>query len=149
MPKQTIFLTILTTLILSMICSHTAKAGDDVLHLPLKLALEAPKAKEVLNPDIALYFAGQKTPSHSDEIGTYVSNKKTNSAFKKDEDACNWVLLSALISLQERAVKEGGNTVVDIESFYDKQPYRSATNFECHAGTIMAGVALRGTVVKR
>ena len=142
------FFLYLCTVVALIIVSTQARAGDDVLFLSIHEALRQPEAKEVLNPDIKLSFAGQKAPAYSAKIGTYVSNKKTNSAFKSDEKACKWVILSALISLQERAVKEGGKAVVDIESFYDKNPYRSADKFECHAGAIMAGVALRGTVVK-
>ena len=56
-------------------------------------------------------------------------------------------MLSALISLQDRIKAEGGNAVVNIESFYDRQPMASNTEYECHAGAIMAGVALRGDVV--
>jgi hypothetical protein len=34
--------------------------------------------------------------------------------------------------------------VVDIASNYKNVEYRNAENYECHAGAIMAGVALKG-----
>lgn len=131
-----------------LMMSGTAEARDDQLFFPLEQALSTDEAYQVINPDIPLYFAGQKAPGGR-TIDTYVSNKKTNAVFKSDERACQWALYSALKSLQERAVKEGGNAVVNIESFYKKVPFRSATEYECHAGGVMAGVALRGTVIKR
>lgn len=131
-----------------LMMSGTAQARDEQLFLPLEQALSTEEAYQIINPDIHLYFAGQKAPGGR-TIDTYVSNKKTNAVFKSDERACQWALYSALKSLQERAVKEGGNAVVNIESFYKKVPFRSATEYECHAGGVMAGVALRGTVIKR
>ena len=58
-------------------------------------------------------------------------------------------MLSALIELRERARKEGGDAIVNIVSFYRKQEFDSDTLYECHAGAFVAGVALKGTVVKR
>lgn len=53
--------------------------------------------------------------------------------------------LSVLRAFQEGAKSRGANAVVDIVSYYKKNEFRSTTNFECHAGAIMAGVALKGT----
>jgi hypothetical protein len=36
----------------------------------------------------------------------------------------------------------------NIVSYYNKKVMSSATEFECHAGAIMAGVALKGDFVK-
>lgn len=122
--------------------------GRDTKHMYSILgAMESADFKERLDPDIALYFSGQDHPAPSDEKGQYVSNRKTNAVGKSDQKACYWVFLSALLKLQERAKAEGGNAVIDIHSYYKKDIMRSAEEFECHAGAIMAGVALRGTVV--
>jgi hypothetical protein len=42
----------------------------------------------------------------------------------------------------------GANAVVNIISYYRKVPMSSDTQYECHAGTLMAGVALKGDFVK-
>ena len=42
----------------------------------------------------------------------------------------------------------GANAVVDIVSYYKKNEFKSATNYECWAGTFVAGVALKGTYAK-
>ena len=53
-----------------------------------------------------------------------------------------------MISLKKRAVDMGGNAVVNIHSFYRKNVVKSSTEFECGAGAFVAGVTLKGTVVK-
>ena len=53
-----------------------------------------------------------------------------------------------MITLQDRAVAEGGNAVINIRSYYYKNDFSSATEFECGAGAIMAGVTMVGEVVK-
>ncbi len=81
-------------------------------------------------------------------MGTFTSNKKTNAFGKDVTEACQWVLLSTVIALQERAIASGGNAVVGISSYYNKVKFSSSTQYECHKGFLMAGVALQGKVVK-
>jgi hypothetical protein len=57
-------------------------------------------------------------------------------------------MLSALIDLQDAARKQGGNAVVNIVSFYKKNEFSSPTDYDCHAGAFVAGVALKGDIVK-
>ncbi|HZC01952.1 MAG TPA: hypothetical protein VE844_11510 [Gammaproteobacteria bacterium] len=56
--------------------------------------------------------------------------------------------MSALLALRDRAVQEGGDAVINIKSFYKKNEVISDSEYECHAGGILAGVALQGTVVR-
>ena len=51
---------------------------------------------------------------------------------------------AAVIALHEAAKKAGANAVTNIVSYYRKNEYRSKTDYECHAGAMVAGVALRG-----
>jgi uncharacterized protein YbjQ (UPF0145 family) len=106
------------------------------------------EAKSKLDGGIKFYFGDQSHPELERKLGTFVSNKKTNALNKSDDRACEWAFLSAMISLQQRAIKEGGDAVVNIQSYYKKNVINSATEFECGAGAFIAGVALRGTVVK-
>ena len=99
-------------------------------------------------PEVKLYFSGQATPKAAETKGTFTSNKKTNFFNKSDEEGCQWVFASAIIALQERAIQEGGNAVVDIHSYYKRDEFKSATEYHCVAGAVTGGVALRGTVVK-
>lgn len=131
----------------ALLFTTTSQARDTELHLSIEDAMSTPAAEDKLDPNIRLYFADTPHGAVITEHGNFVSNKKTNALNKSDEEACRWVMLSALLSLQDRVKSEGGNAVVNIESFYDRQPMASSSEYECHAGAIMAGVALRGDVV--
>ena len=111
-------------------------------------AMNTEDAKMKLDMDIQFFFGDQPHPAVEKKLGTYVSNKKTNALNKSDSRACEWAFLSAMLSLQQRAIREGGNAVINIQSYYKKNVINSATEFECGAGAFIAGVALRGTVVK-
>jgi uncharacterized protein YbjQ (UPF0145 family) len=81
-------------------------------------------------------------------LGSDVSNRKTNAVGKSDERACNWAFLSAMVTLERRAKQLGANAVINIVSYYKKDTMSSTTEFECHAGALIAGVALKGEFVK-
>jgi hypothetical protein len=100
-----------------------------------------------VSDDVALYFAGQRHPAVVKTMGEFATNKKTNAFGKSDLQACQHVFLSAVIELQERARKEGGNAVIDIKSNYKNELRESATEYTCGAGAVVAGVALTGEVV--
>ena len=134
--------------IVALTSMSVASARDDRLNFPIRAALEKGQSfKSKLDPDIALYFGKQKTPAVEKKIGEWTSNKKTNAANKPDQEACEIAFLTAAIALQERARREGGNAVINIRSVYKKENVESESEYLCGAGTIMAGVALRGTVV--
>lgn len=131
--------------LVSTLSCVSAFARDTVLHLPLADVLAMPEAKEKLDPAMKFFLAGQDTPKVIKRFSTDVSNPKTNGFNKSDEFGCKWAALSALINLQASAKREGANAVIDIVSYYKKNEYKSATDFECHAGAVIIGVALRGT----
>lgn len=137
----------ITALFGSLALATTAEARDTQHLLPIQEAMNTAAAKEQLDPNIRFVFAGNAHGEVVEEYGNFVTNKKTNAFNKSDEEACRWVMLSALLSLQERVHAEGGNAVINIESFYKRQPMASGEQYECHAGMVMAGVALRGDVV--
>ena len=123
-------------------------ARDDRLKFPVQAALTKGQTyKEKIDPNIRLYFGDQRTPKVAKKIGEWTSNKKTNAANKSDQEACELAFISAVVSLQDRARREGGNAVVNITSVYKNEPFASPKEYMCGAGTFMAGVALRGTVV--
>ena len=125
-----------------------AQARDDRLKMPIADALNTPAAQEKLDPNIKLFFGNAKHPAPKQTLGTFTSNKKTNFFNKSDKEGCEWVFLGAAISLQDRAKREGGNAVINIHSVYKNEETHSTTDYDCGAGSVMGGVALRGTVVK-
>ncbi len=134
--------------IVALSSMSVAIARDDRLMFPVKSAMEKGQmTKDKLDPAIKLYFGKQATPPVEKKIGEWTSNKKTNAANKSDQDACEIAFVSAAISLQERAKREGGDAVINIKSVYKNENVESSTEYLCGAGTFLSGVALRGTVV--
>ncbi|MDN3521794.1 excinuclease ATPase subunit [Halomonas ramblicola] len=137
----------ITALVAGLALATSAQARDTRHLLPIEEAMNTPEAREKLDPNIRFVFADTPPGTVAERHGNFVTNKKTNAFNKSDEEACRWVMLSALLSLQERVQAEGGNAVINIESFYKREPMVSRDEYECHAGMLMAGVALRGDVV--
>ncbi|RJG04450.1 excinuclease ATPase subunit [Noviherbaspirillum sedimenti] len=124
------------------------QARDTKLMLPIAAAMETPDTQEKLVGSVKFYFGDQKPPKVLGKLGSDFSNRKTNAFGKSDETACNWAFLSALMALEQRAISLGANAVVNVASYYKKNTHSSQTEFECHAGALMAGVALKGDFVK-
>ena len=139
------FVALVAVSLLSLLSSGPAAARDTVLHIPLADVLDMPEAKAKLDPAFKFYLAGQATPKVAKRYSSDIVNPKTNGFNKDDTFGCKWAALSALIELQDSAKRQGGNAVVDIVSYYKKVEYKSATDFECHAGAFIIGVALKGT----
>src|SRR5258708_14348014 len=134
--------------IVALSSMSVAIARDDRLMFPVKSAMEKGRMKkDKLDPAIKLYFGKQATPPVEKKIGEWTSNKKTNAANKSDQDACEIAFVSAALSLQERAKREGGNAVINIKSVYKNENVENDTQYLWRADTFLSGVALRGTVV--
>lgn len=133
--------------ILFVAFSFNANARDTKNQFSIADALSSPSFEGKLNPAIKLYFGDQLYPAPSSKQGEYDYSESTNVFGKSDISACENSLLSVLIRLQARAVKEGGNAVVNIRSYYKKNEFSSASHYECDAGRMMAGVGLIGDVV--
>lgn len=138
----------LAVLILCLAMVSPAHARDTKHLLPIAVAMETKDAQDKLDGSVKFYFGDQSPPQVLTNLGSDVSNRKTNSFGKSDEKACNWAFLSAMVALQTRAQQMGANAVINIVSYYNKKVLSSATEFECHAGAIIAGVALKGDFVK-
>jgi uncharacterized protein YbjQ (UPF0145 family) len=138
----------ITVLAISVAVIGPAHARDTKHILPIAAALATKDANERLEGSVKFFFGQQEYPKVVAKLGSDVSNRKTNAFGKSDEKACNWAFLSAMIALEKRAKQLGANAVVNIVSYYRKIEMSSTTDFECHAGAIIAGVALKGDFVK-
>ncbi len=134
--------------VLLVASSVNATAADKVLHLDVKDVLDASFSNGKLDGSVKFYFAGQITPKVFKTLEEDVTNKKSNAFGKSKEEACKWVMLSALMALQESAKAHGANAVTGIVSYYKKVEYKSASQYECHAGNMISGVALKGRYAK-
>lgn len=125
-----------------------AQARDTKLMMPLANAMAANDAQSRLGDTVKFYFGSQKTPAIAQRLGVDKTSQKTNSFGKSPETACNWAFLSAMLRLQQRAKELGADAVVNIVSNYKNEEMSSETDFECHDGAMMSGVALKGEFVK-
>ena len=138
----------LASALLCLTFAAAAPAKDDRVKFSIENAMNTTDAHDKLDGSVKFFFGDQKYPKPQSKMGTFTSNKKTNALGKSEEAGCQRAFLSAMIALQERAQKEGGNAVVNIKSVYRKDELNSETEYECGSGSFVKGVALRGEVVK-
>ncbi|MFO0689808.1 MAG: excinuclease ABC subunit A [Myxococcota bacterium] len=143
---HTAFVSGILVALLGLASAAPVRAADQMLDLAVADAKASRHASALL--DVPVYMAGEKHPAVAQKIGSWPTSQRTNAFGKAKTDACHRVFISALRVLQQRAQREGGNAVIDVESSTMSQPLKSATQFRCAAGALMANVALTGTVVK-
>jgi hypothetical protein len=133
--------------IIAALTAGRAQARDTELMLSISEAVDYGELTNKVGHEVAFFFGSQRSATPLRSFGEYVTNRKTNSFGRPDMVACRWAMLSALIQLRDRAKSLGGNAVIGIVSYYKKQTTMSDTDYVCHAGNFVAGVALKGTVV--
>lgn len=126
-----------------------AFARDTRVEQSLAELVNSQEAKDAgIDGSVKFYLVGQSHPAVLQSFGSDSSNRKTNAFNKSDAEACRWVTLSVLKALQDGAKVKGANAVIDVVSFYNGKEFSSPDNYECYAGAIMAGMALKGTYAK-
>jgi len=130
-----------------VILVSTAHARNTVAEYSIKDALSGAKAQSKLGDEVRFYFGEQVHEKVAKRFFQARTNKKTNAFGKSDERACQWVFLSAMLALRDRALLEGGNAVINIRSNYKRKLTSSDETFRCGAGALIAGVALVGDIV--
>lgn len=126
----------------------TAQARDSKLMLPVAAAMSSNDAQARLSDSVKFYFGSQPTPKVLERLGSDKTSQKTNSVGKSAETSCNWAFLSAMLRMQQHAREIGADAVINIVSNYKNVEMSSETQFECHDGALMTGVALKGDFVK-
>ncbi|WP_338765261.1 excinuclease ATPase subunit [Massilia sp. METH4] len=132
----------------SAAASLPAAAADRQMMMPIEGAFNVNDAKGRLGDDVKFFFGDQKTPKVLSKITSDSTSQKTNSVGKSPEEACNWAFLSAMLALKKKAESVGANGVINIVSNYKHKEMSSQTEFECHDGNIVSGVALKADFVK-
>lgn len=130
-----------------MLCAlpGLSQARDTALYLPFEKVVQQMYNEGKLDKSLKFYLAGVQPRGKVTVVSpNAVTNKKTNAFNKTDEAACEWALQSALITMQDAAKKVNANAVTNIVSYYKKNERKDATTYECHAGAVMAGVAIKG-----
>lgn len=130
-----------------MLCAlpGISQARDTTHYLDFASVVEEATQAGRLDGSVKFYLAGNQPAGKVTVINPNITtSQKTNAFNKSDEEACRWVLQSALIRLQQAAKTAGANAVVNVASNYKNKEYKDPAKYECHAGALMAGVALKG-----
>jgi uncharacterized protein YbjQ (UPF0145 family) len=130
-----------------LLLASPARADDAVANHSLEAVTARPEFASQLE-GVRLYFGnaphGAVTRRIEPDATTSVRTRKLG---RSTEEACQWVMLSALLNLRQHAIDVGGNAVVNIRSNWRNVEWSSTTEYQCAAGFLMAGVALKGDVV--
>ncbi|SDZ74663.1 hypothetical protein SAMN05660420_00091 [Desulfuromusa kysingii] len=145
---RTLFVTILATMICFGTLVAQTQAADNWYKFSAQEAMDSSLGNDKLRPEIRLYMKGQKHPGIVKKMGEYKANKRTNGFGKSAQQVCERAFISALMALQDRAVREGGNAVIDIYTITKNIEFESATEYSCIKGGVVGNVALMGTVAK-
>lgn len=137
-------LVVASTLVMS---TPGAWARDDINSYSIEKTIQTWGARAGL-PPMPMYFGDTPGPAGAVDLGELRTSNKTSAIGKTDEEACQWVFLTSLKSLQNAARKRGATALVNIRSNYKNNEFKSATEFQCGAGSIIAGVALKAQAVR-
>jgi hypothetical protein len=141
---KTLLTIIFTSFLLTSLSAHARNEYKEFSIADLK-ALESYQNR--VGNEVKFYFGATSQVKIRKKFGEWPSLKKTNAFNKTDEFACQWAMMSALISLKKRALREGGNAVF-IQTNNDHRAKTNPKMFECEVGNIIASVAVIGKVVK-
>ncbi len=140
---------IITLTVVFLLCIATSAAARDAfVSFPIADAFISLKFKNELYPQIKLFWGEESHPKVKTTFGEYKTSQRTNALGKARQDACQWALAASIKQLQERALREGGDAVINIKSNIKNREKSSETEYDCLAGSMMVNVALKGTVVK-
>lgn len=126
-----------------------SQARDTALFLPFQKVINEMTAAGKIDGSVKFYLAGLPPRGKVTVLSPgAVTNKKTNAFNKSDTEACEWVVQSAILQMYGAAKKVNANAVTNLASFYKSVERKDPVNYECHAGAILAGVALKGDLSK-
>ncbi|MET0124394.1 excinuclease [Pseudomonas caspiana] len=126
-----------------------SQARDTALFLPFQKVINDMTAAGKIDGSVKFYLAGVPPKGKVTVVSPgAVTNKKTNAFNKTDTEACEWVLQSAILQMYGAAKNANANAVTNITSYYKSIERKDPVNYECHAGAIIAGVALKGDLSK-
>lgn len=133
---------------LPVVLMATPAAADDALSTHEISAVTERADYAVQLEGVTFYFGNAPHPAVARMIEENArTSLRTRKFGRSDEEACQWVMLSALLQLRNHALAVGGNAVVNVRSNWRNVEWSSATQYQCAAGFLMAGVALTGDVV--
>lgn len=141
------FLAALALPVAMLLAPATASADDAVSTHLIASVVERPDFASQVE-GVRFYFGDTPHPAVARRIEPNATTSlRTRKFGRSNEEACQWVMMSALIQFRAHAQGVGGNAVVNIRSNWQNIEFSSRTEYQCAAGFLMAGVALKGDVV--
>ncbi len=132
----------------SMLAMLPAQARNVKYMLSIPNALESDAAKTKLDPSVKLYFGPQAYGKATPVVSALDAHGRMLVEQRADLASCFASFADALKTLQKHAKDSGADAVVNIVSYFKSGPVvSSATEFECHAGTVYSHVMLKGDLV--
>ncbi len=139
----------------ALMASGAASAADDLMNMPIDVALKSTTAASRIDPNIKLSFGFNKLDGAQSPVFVKTVKRvrrpvnKTNGEPKPtDAELCQSVFVEAVQDLQQRASTAGNNGVMEIRSNWKDDETSSETTYVCAKGMAYIGVALKGTLVK-
>jgi len=136
---------VLTTLVLS---THSGFAADQILMMPVSAALASTEGRSKIDGDVKFFFGKARPARVVHQYGNFITNNKVHIIGRSTGEACNLVFLNALEDLQKKARSVGANAVTGVVSYFRRREITSDDSFECNVGAVVAGVALKGDLVR-
>lgn len=130
---------------ITLFASSSAVARDSAVRQSIADAMNTSTAKSYTG--VQFFFGDQSHPEVKQHKGNFTSKKTTNAFGKSDLESCQWAFLSAIKSLHQRALSEGANAVINIQSITTGESVSDREEFVCRAGNVVSKVYLKGDVV--
>jgi uncharacterized protein YbjQ (UPF0145 family) len=134
------------TIVLSS--AHAVLAADQILMMPIKAALDSVDGRAMIEGDVKFFFGKNRPVRIAHQYGNFITNNKARVFGRSTGEACNLTFLNALEDLQKKARSVGGNAVIGVVSYFRRREVSSDDSYECNLGAVVAGVALKGDLVK-
>jgi hypothetical protein len=120
------------TLATSVIAAGLALAGCGPVVYGFARA-DSPMAKDRIDPEVALYYEGDKAPSNP-KVVDHVTRTETG-------DNCEIATIKAISFMQGRAKDREGNALVNLKAVWDGTPTSDATGYWCMEAKTLSGPA--------
>lgn len=135
-------------LTITLSSTYSVFAADQVLMMPISAALTSTDGRAKIDGDVKFFFGKAKPARVTHQYGNFITNNKVHVVGRTTAEACNLVFLNALEDLQKKARSVGANAVSGVVSYFRRRETTSDDSFECNVGAVVAGVALKGDLVK-
>lgn len=132
-------------ILFSLLSTSLASARNTFYDISVEEAVKTKTGQKKLL-DVPFYMLGQEHPSVDKDFSIFKSNKRSAKGFGNIKK-CQVAFISAIISLQNKAKRMGGDGLIDVMSVTRRNNLESPDKFRCLAGANMVNVELVGRVV--